>query len=171
MKMLAILFLFLLVFPAFGQLTEEDLQTLKEELRIIVKEEITASEKRVEEYIALKIDAVNNKIDGLEKSLNARIDTVNNKINAVEKSLNSRIDAIRARIDAVEKSVNAPIDMINSRIDAKNTRIDALNMRIQDVNSHFYYVWIVIGAIITVLGFPRLVVYVNRMLGRESHVE
>ena len=195
MKMLTILFLFLLVSPAFGQLTEEDLQTLKEELRIIVKEEIALSEKHTEKYIDLKIDAVNNKIDELEKSLNSRIDatnartdaidlkidTVNNKIDAVEKSLNSRIDATNAQINAAEKSVKAPIDVTNSRIggtntrinaveknlnaltNATNTQINALNMRIQDVNSHFYYLWIVIAALIGVLGFPRLVVYVNRV--------
>ena len=84
------------------------MQTIKEELRIIVKEEITASEKRMEEYIGLKIDAVNNEIDELEKSLNTRIDTVNNKINTVEKSLNVRIDAINAQVNAVGEKCESP---------------------------------------------------------------
>ena len=161
MKMLTILFLFLLVSPAYSQLTEEDLQTLKEELRIIVKEEITASEQHTEKYIDLKIDAVNNKIDELEKSLNARIDTVNNKINAVEKSLNSRIDATRARIDAVEKTVNAPIGTTNARIEGTNTRIEDLHTRIEDVNKVFSYVWTAIAALIGVS------LWVNLYPGRE----
>ena len=68
MKVITILFLLLLVSPAFGELTKEDLRTIiREEVRPIIKEEIAASEKRTREYIDLKID-------GVEKSLNARID-------------------------------------------------------------------------------------------------
>ena len=62
MKIVIILFLFLLVCPASGQLTKDDLRT-------IVKEENAASEKRLKEYIDLKVD-------GVEQSLNARIDGV-----------------------------------------------------------------------------------------------
>ena len=79
---LTILSLSLLVSPAFSQLTKDDLRT-------ILKEEITASEKRTREYIDLKVD-------GLEKSLNARID-------GVEASLNARIDATNTRIDDIDK--------------------------------------------------------------------
>ena len=88
MKFITILSLFLLTSTAYGELTKEDLRT-------IMKEEITASEKRMKEYIDLKID-------GVEKSLNARID-------GVEKSLN-------ARIDGVEKNLNAKIDGLDKRM-------------------------------------------------------
>ena len=166
MKMLAILFLFLLVSPAYSQLTEDDLQTLKEELHIIVKQEITASEKRMEEYINLKIDAVNNKIDGLEKSLNARIDATHAQIDAVEKSLNVRIDATHAQIDAVEKSVNTPIATTNARVEGTHNLIGALNTRIEDVNSKYNNIWVVF---VTLLGFPVLTnVYLERKRGQES---
>ncbi len=84
--------LLLLASPAFGQLTKEDLQTLKEDLRVIIKEEITASEKRTREYIDLKID-------GVEKSLNAKIDATNARIDGVEKSLNARIAGLDKRMD------------------------------------------------------------------------
>ena len=68
MKVITILsLLLLLVSPAFGELTKEDLRT-------ILKEEITASEMRTREHIDLKIETVNARIDGLDKSLNARID-------------------------------------------------------------------------------------------------
>ncbi len=78
MRILTILLLLLFASSAFGELTKED-------IRAIVKEEVTASEKRMKEYIDLKID-------GVEKSLNARID-------AVEKSLNARIDGLDKRMD------------------------------------------------------------------------
>ena len=85
MKMLPILFLLLWVSPAFGQLTKEDLRT-------ILKEEITASEKRTREYIDLKVE-----------SINARIDATNARIGELDKNLN-------ARIDALDKSLNARIN-------------------------------------------------------------
>ena len=96
-----LLLLLLLASPVFGELTKEDLRT-------IIKDEVTASEKRLREYIDLKIETVN-----------ARIDATNARIDAVEKSLN-------ARIDALEKSLNA-------RIDSTNTRIDELDKRMTDM--------------------------------------
>ena len=93
MKTVTILLLLLLLgsSSAFGELTRED-------LRSIIKEENTALEKRLKEYIDLKID-------GVEKSLNARID-------GVEKSLN-------ARIDAVEKNLNDKIDGVEKNLSGK----------------------------------------------------
>ena len=71
MRTVAILSLLLfLTTPAFSELTKEDLQTLKEDLRTIIKEEITASEKRTREYIDLKTETVNAKIDDLKGNVN-----------------------------------------------------------------------------------------------------
>ena len=92
MKVITILsLLLLLVSPAFGELTKEDLRT-------IVREEVTASEKRTREYIDLKIetvnariDAVNARIDGLEKSLNTKIDALDNRIDELDENLSDRI--------------------------------------------------------------------------------
>ena len=99
MKIIVLLFLvLLLVSPAFAQLTKEDIRT-------IFKEESAASEKRIKEYIDLKID-------GVEKSLNARID-------ALDKSLNARIDGVEEKLGA--------------RIDSTNTRIDGLDKRMNDM--------------------------------------
>ncbi len=78
MKVLTILSLLLFASSAYGELTKEDLRT-------IVKEENAALEKRMKEYIDLKID-------GVEKGLNARID-------AVEKSLGARIDSTNGYFD------------------------------------------------------------------------
>ena len=107
MKTVVILSLLLLAVPAFGQLTKDDLRT-------IVKEEITASEKRMKEYIDLKVD-------GVEQSLNARIDGVeknlNTRIAGVEQSLNTRIDGLDQKIDDVEKNLNVRIDGIDKKFD------------------------------------------------------
>ena len=99
MKTVTILLLLLLVSPAYGQLTKEDVRT-------IVKEESAASEKRIKGYIDLKIDGVekslNARIDGVEKSLNARID-------ALDKSLNARIDDIWTIMIALIMLITAAI--------------------------------------------------------------
>ena len=107
MRIIAILSLLLfLTTPAFSELTKEDLQTLKEDLRTIIKEEITTSEKRTREHIDLKIETVNARIDGLEKSLNARIETVNARIDALETSVDGRFDALNTRMDDVDSKFN-----------------------------------------------------------------
>ena len=85
MKAVAILSLFLLASPVFGELTKEDMRT-------IMREEIAASEKRIKEYIDLKIETVNARIDAVDQKLTARID-------GVEKSLSARIDALDKRMD------------------------------------------------------------------------
>ena len=93
MKVIIILFLLLLTATAFGELTKEDLQTLKEDLRTIIREEIAASEKRTREYIDLKID-------GLDKSLNAKIDAVDQRIDDLKGNVNRIWLAIIALIAA-----------------------------------------------------------------------
>ena len=110
MRILTILFLFLLVSPVYAQLTKEDLRTIiKEEVRPIIKEEITASEKRMREYIDLKIDTVN-----------ARIDALDQKVDALDKNLNARIDAVdknlNARIGSMWRVVLALIGLITAAI-------------------------------------------------------
>ena len=102
MRIIAILSLFLLTATAFGELTKEDLRT-------IIKEEITVSEKRTREHIDLKIETVNARIDGLDKSLNARID-------GLDKSLNARIDALDKRIGDMRILVIALIALITAAI-------------------------------------------------------
>ena len=94
MRIIAILSLLLLSSPAFGELTKEDLRTIiKEEVRPIIKEEITVSEKRMKEYIDLKIDA-------LDKSLNAKIDAVDQRIDDLKGNVNRIWLAIIALIAA-----------------------------------------------------------------------
>ena len=70
MRIVTILSLLLLSSPAFGGLTKEDIRTIiRKEVRPIIKEEITASEKRMKEHIDLKIETVNARIDNVEKGI------------------------------------------------------------------------------------------------------
>ena len=92
MKFITILSLLLLASPVFAQLTKEDLRT-------IIKEENAALEKRMKEYIDLKIEALDQKVDVLDESLNIRIDTTNARVDALEESLNARIDYVAKDFD------------------------------------------------------------------------
>ena len=106
MKIVAILSLLLLASPVFGELTKEDIRT-------IFKEENAASEKRLKEYIDLKIDAV-------EKNLNAKIDAVeknlDTKIDAGDKNLNTKIEALDKKLDWVWFMIIALIGLITAAI-------------------------------------------------------
>ena len=130
MRIIAILSLLLLASPVFGELTKEDLRTIiKEEVRPIIKEEITVSEKRMKEYIDLKIETVNARIDGLDKSLNARIDALDKRIGDMrilvialiaaaiaipqiiiaykergQKEMQTQIEQLRQKIEALENA-------------------------------------------------------------------
>jgi polyhydroxyalkanoate synthesis regulator phasin len=116
-KFITILFLFLLTTSAFGELTKEDIRT-------IVKEEVTASEKHTREYIDLKVDALDQKlsarIDGVEKSLNAKIDaletSVDSRFDALGKSMDSRFDAVDKKLDWVWYMMIALIGLVTAAI-------------------------------------------------------
>ena len=113
MKAVTMLALLLFASSAYGELTKEDLRT-------IIKEEITASEKRMKEYIDLKIETVNaridaldQKVDDLDKSLNGKVDdlgkSLNGKVDDLGKSLNGRIDDIRTIMIALIALITAAI--------------------------------------------------------------
>ena len=91
MKVIIILFLFLLTSTAFGELTKEDIRT-------IFKEESAASEKRLKEYIDLKIETVNARIDGVEEKLGTRIDSVDKNLNRVWLMIIALIGLITATV-------------------------------------------------------------------------
>ena len=133
MRILTILFLFLLVSPVFAQLTKEDLRTIiKEEVRPIIKEEITASEKRTREYIDLKIDALDQKlsarIDGVEKSLNARIDGLDKRMDNMWRLMIGLFGLVTATIaipqiiiayrDRGRKEMQSQIDQLRKELEA-----------------------------------------------------
>ena len=125
MRIIAILsLLFFLTTPAFGELTKEDLQTLKEDLRTIIKEEIAASEKRTREYIDLKIEMVNAKID----ATNARIDALNKSFDRAWVLILALIGLITAAIaipqiiiaykESGRKEMQTQIDQLRKELEA-----------------------------------------------------
>ena len=127
MKVITILSLLLLAAPAFSELTKEDIRT-------IIKEEITASEKRTREHIDLKIETVNARIDGLDTSLNARID-------GLDKSLNARIDDIRiimiALIGLITAAIAIPQIIIAYKESGRKemqTQIEQLREKVEAMN-------------------------------------
>lgn len=66
--------LLLIAIPTQGELSKTDIENirtvLREDIRVIVKEEITASEKRMKEHVSEKIQTVNVKIGEMDKRLN-----------------------------------------------------------------------------------------------------
>jgi len=131
MKTITILLLLLFASSAYGQLTKEDIRTLiKEEVRPIIKEEIAASEKRMKEYIDLKIDGVekslNAKIDGVDNKLSVRIDGVDEKLNWVWYMMIGLIGLVTAAIAVPQilvayrgrKDMQSQIDQLREQIEA-----------------------------------------------------
>ena len=121
MKVIIILFLLLLTATAFGELTKED-------IRIIVREEVTASEKRTREYIDLKVEALNQRIDDVEKNLNDKIDNVNKNFDRVWLLIIALIGLITAAIaipqlviayrEKGQKEMQLQIDQLREKIEA-----------------------------------------------------
>ena len=95
MRIVTILSLLLLASTAFGELTKEDIRT-------IIREENNASEKRMKEYIDLKIETVNARIDAVDAKLNAKID-------AVDAKLNARIDSLEGNVNRIWLAILALI--------------------------------------------------------------
>ena len=114
MRILTILFLLLLTTSAFGEVTKEDIRT-------IVKEENAALEKRVKEYIDLKVDA-------LDQKLSARIDGVDKKLDWVWYMMIGLIGLVTAAIavpqiimayrEGGKKEMQSQIDQLRKELEA-----------------------------------------------------
>ena len=94
----ATLLLLLLASSALSELTKEDIEAIrmivKEDVRAIIKEEITASEKRMKEHVDLKIQAVNTRIDGT----NTRIENLDKQLGRIWAVIIALIGLIAAAI-------------------------------------------------------------------------
>ena len=134
MKTVTILFLLLLTTSAFGELTKEDLRT-------IIKEENAALEKRMKEYIDLKIETVNARIDAVDQKLSARIDAVEKSIDELDEKLSDRIKdvwhVVLGLIGLIVATVAIPQIIIAYRERgqrAMQTQIDQLREQIEAMN-------------------------------------
>ena len=131
MRTVTILSLLLLASTAFGELTKEDIRT-------IIKEENAASEKRTREYIDLKVETINARIDALDQKIDDVEKNLNDKIGALDKSLNDRIDDVRIVMIALITLVAAAIAIPQIIIAFKErgqkemqTQIDQLREKIE----------------------------------------
>ncbi len=125
--------LLFLTTPAFAQLTKEDIRT-------IVKEEVTASEKRTREYIDLKIDGVekslNTRINELDKSLNARINDIRIIMIALIGLITAAIaipQIVAAYRDRGQKEMERGQKAMQSQIDQLREQIEAMNQSINEL--------------------------------------
>ena len=133
MRILTILFLLLLTTSAFGEVTKEDIRT-------IIKEENAVLEKRMKEYIDLKVDALDQKlsarIDGVEKSLNARIDGLDKRMDNMWRLMIGLFGLVAATIaipqiiiayrDRGRKEMERSQQAMQSQIDQLREQIEAL---------------------------------------------
>lgn len=101
--------------PAFGALTDADLDKIRLIVKEEVKTEIAISEKRMKTYIDTKIEMVNVKIDGVEDRLGTRIDVVNNRIDSVEKQMTFLLNVIYGLIALIIIAIGIPQVIIGWR--------------------------------------------------------
>ena len=127
MKVVVILGLLLLSSAAFGELTKED-------VRAIVKEEITASETRMREYIDLKLQATNAEI----KATNTKIDELDKRLGNIFAVMIALIALITAAIavpqiilafkERGQSKLEAQIEQGQSRLEAQ---IEQLRQKVE----------------------------------------
>ena len=132
MKLIVILSAALLLFtaPAFSELTVEDI----EKIRSIVKEETTASETRVKEYISQEIAKVNIKIEEMDKRLTGEIKTL-------DKRLDQHFMLVLALIAFIAVVIGVPQIIVamqgknqraqDEKIEAQQKQIEALQLEME----------------------------------------
>ena len=111
---IVILLLLTLAPPALSELTKEDIEAI----RTIVKEEITASEKRMKEHVDLRIQTVNAGIDGV----NIRIDGIDTRIEDLDKQLGRIWSVIIALIGLIAATIAIPQIMVAYKDISANKR-------------------------------------------------
>ena len=123
MRVLTILAVLLLVSPVYAELTKED-------IRAIIKEENGVLEKRLKEYIDLKIETVNARIDGVEKNLSDRIGDLRVIMIALIGLMTAAI-AIPRFIIAYKKVLESSQRAMESSQKAMQTQIEQLREQIE----------------------------------------
>jgi len=89
--------------------------------REVLKEEISASEKRLE----AKITGLDVKVDTVGKRLEAKFTGLEAKVDNVDKRLEAKITGLDAKVDNVEKRLEARITGLDAKVDSVERRLDA----------------------------------------------
>ena len=133
-----LIYFFVITVPAFGALTDADLDKIRLIVKEEVKKEIESSEKRMKTYIDTKIDAVNTRIDTVEKRLEDKIDGVgkrlDNRIDSVEKQMTFLLNVIYGLIALIIVAIGIPQVIIGwrSRRDSSlENRVEILTQEIE----------------------------------------
>ena len=114
--------------PALGELTDADLDKIRLIVKEEVKTEIAASEKRTREYIDVKVEGLNQRIDDVNKNLNDEIDNVNKNFDRVWLLIIALIGLITAAIaipqlviayrEKGQKEMQTQIDQLRKELEA-----------------------------------------------------
>lgn len=128
MTILTILFS-VMISTANSELTPTDLENIRE----IVKEAVSESEKRTREYVDIKFDS-------LEKSINERFNSVNERFNSVDKRMTHQANMTYGLMALVVAAIGFPAwrsqkdRTLEKRIEALTQEIEMLkNQRIQSL--------------------------------------
>ena len=127
----SIIFLFC-CHPAFGELTMQDIEQirtiLREDVRVIVKEEIAASETRMKQYVDAKFEGVDAKFEGVDA-----------KFEGIDRLLTVIVGFVSAMIVLIVVTVGIPQVIMawrgksereqNKKIEELSEEIEALKRR------------------------------------------
>ena len=128
---------------AYAELTQSDL----DKIRLIVKDEIEtaiyASEKRMKDYVDLKVQTLDNKLSGeinsLDNKLSGEINSLDNKLSGDIKRLDTRINGFQAQVNMLFLFVIALIGagvVVPIWLDRKNngkSRIQKIESQIESI--------------------------------------
>ena len=119
--------------------------------KLLLKNRKKDSSQKDNSNLETRIDALDKKIDGLEKRLDSKIDAVESKLEAQIKALDKKIDAVERSLNGVEKRLDGKIDAIESKL---ITKIDAIEIKLENkMNIQFnnLIMWMV-GLTVTMTG-------------------
>lgn len=114
---IAVVALFLLIFTtsAFAALTVTDfekIQSIVDKSAIRIEKSIETSEKKIKEYVDLKINALDGKLSGeintLEQKFSGEFNTLNERINSVDSRLTQIYGFVIALVALIAIAVGIP---------------------------------------------------------------
>lgn len=111
--------------PAFGELTMQDIEQIRaivrEDVRVIVKEEIAASETRMKQYVDAKFEGVDAKFEGIDRLLTVIVGFVSAMIVLIVVTVGIP-QVIMAWRGKSEREQNKKIEELSEEIEALKRR-------------------------------------------------
>ena len=111
--------------PVFGELTARDIEQIRaivrEDVRVIVKEEIAASETRMKQYVDAKFEGVDAKFEGIDRLLTVIVGFVSAMIVLIVVTVGIP-QVIMAWRGKSEREQNKKIEELSEEIEALKRR-------------------------------------------------